>query len=369
LKDAQGRGFEYAGTALAFNPAAGSLLMLNHVYDQQVAEVAVPAIVNSSQLDNLSTASVLQPFADVTEGRIAHIGSGGATTSHPLIGGLLVYGSRLIGSVYEFYDVAGFAKLSHFSSALQLSTKGGFRGMYQVGTLDPGFYAGYMAVIPAEWQAAMGGPALTGLCCVPGPYRTSMGPGAFVFNPDDLGAKMPAPALPLVYYSTDHPTLGTWEGNGLPNPQYNMGTMITGAVFPAQTSSVLFFGRTGLGASCYGPGTSDRSKAGKPATDIGDSVDHWCYDPADSSKGTHAYPYAYYVWAYKANDLLAVRQGQKQPWEVRPYAMWTLNLPFGNENAKIDGVAYDPGTGRVFVSQAFGDGDLPIIHVFAVRTP
>jgi len=87
-------------------------------------------------------------------------------------------------------------------------------------------------------------------------------------------------------------------------------------------------------------------------------------------KGDHAYPYAYYVWAYDAHDLVAVKMGTKQPWDVVPYAVWTLELPYApGKGHHIGGVAYDPASGRIFVSQQFADGDLPIVHVFTTDVP
>ena len=46
-------------------------------------------------------------------------------------------------------------------------------------------------------------------------------------------------------------------------------------------------------------------------------------------KGPHSVngDYAYQVWAYNANDFLAVEDGQMQPWEVQPYATWNLDFP------------------------------------------
>jgi hypothetical protein len=67
------------------------------------------------------------------------------------------------------------------------------------------------------------------------------------------------------------------------------------------------------------------------------------------------------VWAYDANALLAVKQGQKQPWEVKPYATWPLTLPFGSPT--IGGAAYDAITGTIYVSQQMALTD-PVIHVF-----
>ena len=58
---------------------------------------------------------------------------------------------------------------------------------------------------------------------------------------------------------------------------------------------------------------------------------------------------------------------KKNPWQVRPYLTWPLTLPYGTKGrAVLGGAAYDPRTGRIFVSQQFGDGVLPVIHVFTV---
>ena len=134
-------------------------------------------------------------------------------------------------------------------------------------------------------------------------------------------------------------------------------------VFPVGSRSVLFFGRRGLGPFCYGPGTIDLSLVGQPADG---GADKYCYDPTSDSKGTHSYPYAATVWAYDAQDLAASRAGLKLPWDVTPYAVWDLDLPYSNEGHFVAGATYDAATGRIFVSQAFGENSLPVIHVFHV---
>jgi len=116
---------------------------------------------------------------------------------------------------------------------------------------------------------------------------------------------------------------------------------------------VLFFGRLGLGKYCYG-----------------EAVD--CGDTAETSKGPHMPPYVYYVWAYDVSDLAAVRVGKKPAWEVRPYAVWPLLLPFASAGAKIKGATYDAAGGRIILStsQAWtpqGDSDRPLIHVYTVK--
>lgn len=353
--------FDYSDDGFAFNQANNSLFIKGHIYGQTVAEISIPPAVNSTNVNSLNTAVMLQDFSDITEGNLnpENISNG------MRIGGLMVYGTKLIGAEWAYYDGAGQQTKSHFTSGLTLGTTGDYRGMYTVGTLFPAFVGGYMTTIPSEWQSLLGGPALTGHCCTSIIGHQSLGPSASVFDPNNLGIQNPVSATPLVYYPLSHPTLGTWDHPLPPNPSYNMSSLITGIVFPPGTRSVLFFGRTGMGDSCYGAGTSDPSLDGQP-TGQGTI---YCYDPVDSSKGTHAHPYSSYVWMYDANDLSAVKNGTKNPWDITPYYNGAITLPFTNANSanELNGAAYDPATKRLYIAQKCVVGSCdPLIHVFIV---
>ncbi len=315
--------FEYGGTALSYNPARNSLFMVGHDWDQFVGEISIPSIGG--------TASLLQTPRDATPGN--SVGD--------RVGGTLVYNNRLYLARFTFYDATGSQTQSHYSRSIDLAT-GSANGPYRVGSLGAGFYAGYMATIPSEWQQAFGGPALTGNCCLSIISRTSYGPAAFAFEPSTIGSTQSA--LPLVYYTGSNP-LEPYGAGGI-HPLFSGATKVRGIAFPSGTRSVLFIGTTGLGSYCYGEAAD-------------------CGDPTNGSKGEHAYPYAAYVWAYDANDLAAVRSGTKQAWSVRPYATWQLsNISVGFDG--IGGAAYDPATGKLFVSQKFGDGERPRIHVYNI---
>ena len=325
-------GFEYAQGVIAFNPARNSLFVVGHDWNQQVAEVSIPAIGG--------TATVLQPFVDALGGRITQINPSDPNAKK--IGGMAVIGDRLVLTAYSYYDGAMTASSSHFVRPVTLPASG-LQGPFRVGALNPGFYAGYFAPVPAAWQAALGGTLLNGQCCLGIVSRTSYGPSVSVVNPADLtAARANTPATMLVGYPEAHATLAAWASTG---PLFNGTTIMRGVVLPEGTATMLFFGRHGMGTWCYG----------EPTT---------CKDPEDSGKGTHAYPYEPHVWAYNANDLAAVRSGAKQPWDVKPYA--TFRLP-GLTKAGIGGVTVDPATGRIFVAEQFGDGAKLRIHVFTVR--
>ena len=338
-----GSDFGYSGTGLAFNAARGSLFMVGHDWHQAVAEVSVPAIRKATKLSDLATATVLQPFADLTEGTMR--AADPSDPSNPIkVGGLLPYQGRLYMSVYAFYDADKTQRLTHFVSGTDLSKKGQVRGPYQVGTTGAGYIDGYFAEVPPVWQVALGGPVVNGQCCIPIITRTSYGPALFAINPADIGVKKPAPATPLVYYPSNH-FVNDWD---VKSSFWNSSSEMGGVVIPEGTRSALFFGRHGIGPFCYGEGAK-------------------CGDPTDAYKGTHAFPYVYYVWAYDLLDLAAVKAGRKQPWAVRPYAVWALTLPFGIDNAHLRGATYDRSTGRIFVTQAFGDGPQPLVHVFKIN--
>jgi hypothetical protein len=348
--------FDYGGTGLTYNPANNSLFIVGHPYQQDVAEISIPTPVNNSNLDSLPTANVLQSFADVTDGKMGQIGSG-----NQMIGGLLPYAGKLYASAYLYYDGAGTQSVSHYVSSPTLGAGGDAQGPYRVGTLGAGFVDGYFAQVPAEWQSILGGPVLTGQCCVSVISRSSFGPAVFTIDPTQLGSVNPLPANPLVYYPQSNP-LADYTAT---SPYFNGATRMGGVAMPAGSRSVLFIGRHGPGAFCYGEGTDNQSLVGQPT---GDGA-AWCYDPADSAKGTHAYPYSAYVWAYDANDLAAVRNGSKSPWNVVPYGVWPLDLPAGHSSSKmLGGVGYDSARQLLYVSEINGDWDgvcaRPLVHVF-----
>ncbi len=334
-QDGTGNSLGYSGHALGYNPAHHSLFFGGHDWYQKLCEIGIPAAISLS-----STASILQDCTDVTEGSLDQI-----DVDTVKLGGTLVYHDRLIVSAYSYYDADGSQVLSHYASSPDLSQSGEVLGPYQVGDWA-GIVSGYMGLIPPEWQAAFGGPALTGQCCISIISRTSAGPAVSVFDPDQIGVTDPLPAQRLLAYPLAHPLAPVDTQNNL----FNLATNIKGIAFPQGSRSLLFFGRQGVGPYCYGTGG---------AAGMGD-----CFDPVDSSKGTHAYPYVHQVWAYDALDLLAVKSGQKQTWEIRPYAVWQLADMDAGGGATINGATFDPSTGRVYITEQFGED--PQVHVYEI---
>jgi hypothetical protein len=318
----------YGGMALGMGPDGQSLYYGCHAWHNMLAQVTIPAIGGK--------ATILTPCTRVPN--LAAIDPD--ANESKVLGGSLSWNGRTLVSAYTFYDGGGNATASHFAgpSLANLAGPSRFSGS------GPGVTGGDMGVIPPEWRAPLGGSALTGLCCVPVISRSSYGPAISVFEPDAVGAQNPVPSRLLLAYPDGHPPLGEW---GRSNPLFNGGTKIGGVAFPAGTRSVLFIGRHGDNF-CYGAGVD-------------------CDDPTDGSKGNHAYPYRHQVWAYDANDLLAVKQGTKKPWEVRPYGTWTLSGMADDGSARMASATFDPATRRLYVAATSGSVT-PRVHVYHVTT-
>ena len=116
-----------------------------------------------------------------------------------------------------------------------------------------------------------------------------------------------------------------------------------------------------------------------------------CYDPVSLAKGSHAYPYADYVWAYDAKDFLRVLYGRTiaddpspnlvdktsasssetyKPWHIKPYGHWEIKYPFQQKGYTLfsGASAYDENTRRLYIVQVQTDNDVfPVIHVFKLN--
>ena len=354
--EVDGKSFSFGGHLATFNPLSLSLFVSG--YQGVVAEISIPTPVNSADVTDLPFASLLQPYADPTEGHLLEIEGAGLT-------GLMVFGGRLYGTATIYFDAGNTQRVSHFSRSLRLDQRS-FSGWSRV--WDPGrtgLVSGWMTAVPSKWQSRLGGPAMTGQCCLPIVSRTSSGPAALSFDPASVGQPVVS-ATPLLYYPSDHPTLGPWEGS---NPTYGATTLMGGMVAIEETRTVLYFGTNGLGPHCYGNGTADKSLDGTRGPD----GEKYCYDPTTNTKGSHAYPYRYQVWAYDLNDFAAVKAGAKQPWDVVPYAVWPITLPTPEPKTVLGGVAYDAVKQTIYVSQIGADVDgysnRAVMHAFRVVLP
>ncbi len=328
----QGGRLIYGGQALSVTPD-GTALYFGCVPTQSepdwLGKISIPALGG--------TASIVE--------RCRAIPNMGAIDKDPIdgfvLGGTLEYNNRLLIAVYSYYDALSSvqANLTHFWGTPALTN---IQGPVKVGTGQAGATAGYMGVVPPEWRPLLGGPAFTGLCCTNIISRSSYGPALRIFNPDHVGTVTPVPATTVLEYPQGRHLENDWNVTSI---YFNGSSHVGGVAWPTGTRSILFFGKQGTGAFCYGV----------------------CKDPTSEYAGSHAYPYRHQIWAYDANDLLAVKQGAKQPWEPRPYGIWPIPDITNDGRATLVSAAYDPPRRRLYVTTEFSNK--PHVHVFEIAAP
>lgn len=314
--------FNYGGRALSLTQN-GNLIVGGFEEGSRIGELTIPAS---------GTATLVQ-FGDPLNGRLSSISQ---DSGKKIIGGTLDWKGKLVVAAYVFYDGNASQVLSHFIRPFKISDTAGLVGPLRAGSMGAGFYSGYMAHVPSDWQAKLGGPALTGNCCLDIISRTSFGPCVHSFDPDRIGS-----AKAMVYYDDAHHTLGDWYP---PAKQYfGQSDRIGGVAIVNGSRTLLFAGRHGT-TSCYGTGTS-------------------CNDPADNNQGTHGYPYEPSIWAYDLDECVKAINGTKRPWEVVPYARFVIPGVTGSSKNIIGGMAINHANNKIYVSHMYADsGARPKIY-------
>jgi hypothetical protein len=340
--------FEYGGHGLTVyvDPTSGkeTLFMEGHMQDPgKVAQVEVPAtFVKSSDWSSLPKARVLQNFSSI--GSLGSIDTGNSGNANFMYG-LLAYGGRLIIGASNSYSFSQTLSHGALSSLTLTSSFSGFQRMNSTAPVRA--TGGPMTLIPAEWRSAFGGPALTGQCCISVISTTSSGPAATVFDPATVGNGT-LNGQTVLYYPLATPVCGSTGCEASTNSTFNLTTRVGGIAFPPGSRTVMFIGGHGTGNYCYGTAQECGNDTAMP--DV---------------KGPHAQPYRYQIWAYDANDLVAVKNGTRATSAPRPYGIWVLTDMRSSGNPNIAGAGFSPTTGRLFIAQDYGAN--PRIEVYQVR--
>ena len=339
-----------------------------------IAQISIPAtLANPSVvgLAGLTEATVVRGFRDPSSGINNTILQG----STGILNGI-VHNNKLLASAAVFYDAGCNQAYSGWASSTNIDSPSATGPYYFSGSQHPRLKGGgYMGSIPPEWQTLLGGEVFSGNGPISIISCASLGPSFFVIDADAMAAQpssgVTINTTALLHYDPAHRQLGEYSSNscsqtinGVPVPcattvdPYGRGTFthpyidgtskIQGAVFVDGTRTVLFFGTKGLGTFCYG-----------------DSV--VCGDPQLPYSGGHAYPYIQYIWAYDANELLAVKTGTKSPWQVSPYAGWPLAV-FGDDGGgQPTSVSWDAATRRLYVGVSrTGDDASYSVSVYSI---
>ena len=352
----------YAQGPIEYYPANNSLFIVGHSHHQAIAEFRVPALNSSETLSELNmAASPIQVFSQVLNRP-----TGGNTQDINRIGGLKIFagpsGPELVVNAYEYYDAPGdnthTTLVLRNANDLALSTVDGYFEFQGTAAHT----SGWMSAIPTAWQGLLGGTHITGHSSgVPIISRLSVGPSAFAFTPSSIvgnaSVPTPIPNIPLLDFSLANP-LHEDLSNSDPSRSNKLWTHLSRAVYGfivPDTRTYVTLGYSGGHESgvCYKCTQSDGKKCGG-----------YCAPDVED--------YYQFYWFWDVNDLLAVKQGTVNSYDVRPYAYASFPTPF--QTNELGGGSFDPASGLLYLTVQRADREQgtysnpPVVIVYSFST-
>ncbi len=177
-------------------------------------------------------------------------------------------------------------------------------------------------------QTALGGDYITGQSSgIPIISRTSVGPSAFSFNHTELlektDASTPVSTTKLLDFSLGNPLHDDLSNADRDNDIWtHLSRVVYGMVVPG-TRTYLTIGQSGGHESgvCY-----------KCTQNTGHLCGGYCAPDAED--------YYHYYWLWDLQDLIDVKNGSKNSYDIRPYEYGEFTTPFATNN--FGGGTYDP---------------------------
>lgn len=353
----------YAVGIIEYNPANHSLFLVGHDHENAIAEFSIPALVNSTDHTQLNTATNIQSFVEVLGSS-----SNGNPQNIDRISGMKLIDNKLIVNAVEWYDAP--ANNTHTSivienpANLQSSTVNGYYSLQ-----GAAHAAGWITPVPGDWQSLIGAEYLSGSSSkysING--RLAIGISAFAFD-HNVFQQPPSGTIPtttLLDFSLSNPLYGDYAS--YQRPDYNL-TQVLGSTHSGHTfadamatvgtndlwtvESQASFGMIVPGTRTYfsiGSSGGHNSGIGYKATQNNGNL---CGGPC----AYDANDYHNYYWLWDVNDLLAVKNGAMNPYDVRPYDYGVFNAPYqfdyykqAPEFHEIRGGTYDAATGTIYLA-------------------
>jgi len=350
----------YCQGPIAYNADNHSLYVVGSSNQQAIAEYPIPEIIESKKLSELAISETpIQVFTQVLSKT-----SDGNPEEINTIGGLYYYNKggqgKLVVNGYVYYDAARDTNVSTFvindANAIEASSADGYFG-FDGGA---GHTSGWISPIPKLLQEALGGSHITGQSSgIPIITRLTVGPSAFAFDMKDvLNASSTIPTSRLLDFSFQNPLHEDLSNSTRNNDIWTHLSRVNYGVIVPGTRTYLTIGYSGGHESgiCY-----------KCHQDNGIICHGRCSLAVDDN-------YQFY-WLWDVKDLLAVKEGTIQSYEVRPYDFGKLNTPFqAGGHKKISGGSFDQKTGDLYLTVDRGDTEQgfydrpPVVTVYNVNS-
>lgn len=348
----------YCQGPIEYNPDNHSIFIVGHPHHQAIAEFAIPPLMVSDSIHLLNMAiDPIQEFVTVLDNTIL---------SNPdglnRIGGMCYLknssSAALVVNAYEYYDAPGDNITSTFvlGNANDLSSVN-VGGMYALDN-QAAHLAGWISPIPDSYSSLMGGTHIFGHSSgIPIISRTSVGPSAYVV--DLSGAFIPSFSINLIDkllgFSLANPLDIALSNENLTNNIWtHLSRAVYGFIIPG-TRTYFTLGSSGGHNSgvCY-----------KCTQNNGNLCGGYCAPDAQD--------YEEYYWLWDINDLLEVKEGLKNSYDVYPYDFGVFATNFGERSQEISGACFDPIEHKLYVTVANADtlqgiySFPPVIEVFEI---
>lgn len=320
----------YAVGTLAYNPDNHSLFIAGHAQQNAIAEypIVTPGM-QANVADLPETGAPLQDFVAVLE-------SVPNPEAIDRITGMLWLNGALIVNAETWYDAAGDNQDTTLVVADANDLAGATDGFFELGCAA--HCAGYLGLVPAPWQAALGASVFSGWSSVYSiTSRYSQGPSLWTLDESELlmGVAGDAPAVATTAhmnyaYGDQHLSDGAldWAEQGEPgpfppaNPLWNpLSRGVYGFFVPGSRTFAVVGSNAGLETGIgYKAVQDDGNLCGGP-----------CPYGADD--------YTNYFWFFDIEEIL----GASSVSEPRPYAHGKWQLPFDADGGHaIIGATFDP---------------------------
>ncbi len=342
----------YSNSVLTYNAANHSLFLIAHPHQEQVGEFLIPELSKSTDISDFKIME--SPVQNFTQFWNTDRVDTGIEARFKATGLELIDGKLLINYV-NWYDGSGKETDTSvvFQDANNLANSI-VTGPYQLN--GAAHAAGWLSEVPLEWQSVLGGTHISGgQSGTSINSRLSVGPSAFTINPADTYFKKESgevdstrlldfPLKNLLYNKelygpgpiTDVNSI-TYNENG----KNDLWTIVSGAGYgfiAPNSRTYVTLGKSG----------GHVSGLGYKATQIDG---HLCsgpcaYDPAD---------YYSYYWLWDVNDLLKVKNGELNSYDVRPYNYGKFDVPIHVGASVVNSGSFDAASNTLYMSMPNAD--------------
>ncbi len=324
----------YAAGIFTLSADKEGFFLAGHNVEGAIAEFEMPDLINSDSLQDLQYATIRQDFKS-----LMYLTPDGNPQGIDRIAGMKVVGNKLFVNAIEYYDAP--ADNTHTTFVVEVADSlatSQLTGYYHVtGQAHAG---GWISEVPNEWSSAFGGDYIMGNSSK---YainsRSTMGVSAFVFDPADLinNITTPIPSTTLLDYDLADPLYADYSAYA--NDLYNL-VEVNGSTPPGHTfadadaivgTNALWTADSQASFGFIIPGT-------RTYMSIGSSGGHNSgigYKPTQNNGNLCGGPCPYdaddvynYYWLWDLDDLVDVKNGVINQYDVRPYDYGVFEVPF-----------------------------------------